>query len=72
MTSSVGGKIQITKYVEDSSFFVSHSETWDVPEDWTVEDAEKFREERYGELRDTVDALAQIERDERVSQSSSI
>lgn len=69
ITSSMGGKVQIIQYREDSSFFVSHSETWDVPEGMTTEEVEAFRVDRYQELREQVDGLAQIERDERVGQS---
>lgn len=66
---SSDGNVAIVKYDEKSGWFVSHSETWTIPPDMSVEAAEEFRSERYAEMRELVDGLGQVERDERFSQS---
>lgn len=69
ITASAGGKISIIKYNEDSSYFVSSSQSYSVPEDWDEAQVEEFREQKYAKLREYVDGKAQVERDERFEQS---
>lgn len=68
-SASAGGKVQIIKYDESSDYFVSLSQKYTIPDDWTAEEATEFQIAVQEELREHVDALAQIERDERFDQS---
>jgi hypothetical protein len=68
-TGSVGGKVQIIKYDVSSDYFVSQSRTYEIPPDWSEQDAIEFQQRKYAEIRDLVDALGQAEFDERWDQS---
>lgn len=69
LTYSSGGKVQIIKYDLDSSYFVSESRKYSIPEDWTEEQALEFQEKKREEIRARVEAQAQVEFDERWEQS---
>lgn len=66
---SAGGKVAIVKFDETSDWHLSSSQRWEIPENWTQEQAQQFELEKYIELREMVDARSQIERDERFDQS---
>lgn len=66
---SAGGKVQIIKYDVDSSYFVSSSKRYEIPESWTEEEAAAFEKQVHDELRQIVDNRAQDEFDERWEQS---
>lgn len=67
VTASVSGKIQVMKYDVASSYFWSVGGTWSIPEDWTEEQAEEFRQEKLTSLRAEIEPLAQAEADELIA-----
>jgi hypothetical protein len=68
-TRSFGGKVQIVKYDIDSSYFVSESRRYSIPDDWSEEQALKFIEEKDLEVRNRVEQKAQDEFDSLFDQS---
>lgn len=67
---TAGGKVAIEKYGNiTSDYGISHSLKFQIPEDWTEEQAKEFQAEQYAELRGIVDAYAQLEHDERFQYS---
>lgn len=66
---SVGGKVQIIKFDISSDYHVSLSRKWEIPEDWTNEQAEAWQLEQLAKLRAVVDVVGQKEFDDRFSQS---
>lgn len=63
ISASVGGKVQIVKYEYDENYFISMSQKWSVPEDWTEDEIEVFRRYQYSKLREQVQGLGQVEVD---------
>lgn len=71
VTRSAGGKVAITKYGNiTSDYFVSASRTYSIPEDWTNDQVDEFQLAESITLREVVDEQAQIEFEERWSQST--
>lgn len=69
VTHSAGGKVQMIKYVQDASYFVSESRKYAIPEDWTEEQANEFRDDKAAEIRERVDTAAAKEFIELAEQS---
>lgn len=70
VASSAGGKVQIEEYGKiTSDYFVSFSQKFAIPEDWSRDEAEIFQVRQHAELRELVDGLAQEEFDQRFEQS---
>lgn len=63
VSASVGGKVQIVKYEYDENYFISMTQRWSVPEDWTEEELAVFRKYQYSKLREQVQELGQTEVD---------
>lgn len=58
---SVGGKIQVKKYEISSDYYFNQSAKWSIPDDWTDEQAQKFRAGQTADLKQAVEAFAQQE-----------
>jgi hypothetical protein len=63
VSTSVGGKVQIVKFEFSQDYFISFGGRWDIPEDWTEEQVDEFRRDKYESLRKELEAFAQEEVD---------
>jgi hypothetical protein len=72
VTRSQGGKITIVKFDHSSDWFNSLSRKYEIPEDWTEDQAAAFQIEKHAELEAIVDALDQADYDVRAEQSEVI
>ena len=58
---SVGGKIQIVKFEYSQDYHFSINRKYEVPEDWSEKDVDKFQLGKCAELRAEVEKLADAE-----------
>lgn len=65
-TVSVGGKVQIVKYEHSQDYFFSLGGRWEIPDDWTDEEADEFRLDRMAELREQLEEPSQKAIDEMI------
>jgi hypothetical protein len=70
INASAGGKVAIEEYAKIASdYTVNMSRRFQIPEDWTVEEAKEFHLKERAELRAIVDKMADEEFEERFGQS---
>lgn len=59
VTASTGGKVQVVKYELSGDYHFSVGGTWSIPEDWTDEQVEDFRQYKLKQLIDELEQPAQ-------------
>lgn len=69
ISAASGGKVAIIKYDLSMDYHISCSRSYDIPEDWTNEQAEEFQLEMLNKTRDVVDSRAQVEFDDLFAKS---
>lgn len=58
---SIGGRVQLKKYELSQDYHVSLNAKYEIPEDWTDEQAENFRNDLVGKLRAEIEPHADAE-----------
>jgi hypothetical protein len=72
VSTSIGGKVQIVKFEFSQDYFISFGGKWDIPEDWTEDQVDEFRREKYEALREKLEVIAQEEVDALMEQRDSV
>lgn len=72
VSASVGGKVQVVKYEQTSDYHFSVGGRWAVPDFWTNDDCENFRQEQLWKLRKELEPFAQHEYDDLMDQREKI
>lgn len=66
---STGGSVQIVKFNLRNEFGMTYTEKYTIPKDWSAERVETWRENKTAQLKEKVDAHAQVEQDALLASS---